>query len=123
MDMAFIRKRRVTGTVASEGGDVTGGPSGIGWSTHNPIAAQEAPEYYRPVWHVGHLVYQGGVPALRRASLTGGGFIYERDYAGREGPSWQPYATPVTSQVGSGTLPSRANFLTALFGGAVGANQ
>lgn len=120
----FKGRKVVTTTVANEGGDVTGGPSGIGWDTHNPIAAQEAPQFYRPVWHVGHLVYQGGVPALRRSSQTGGGFIPVHDgYAGREPPSWQPYATPVTSQVGSGQLPSRSNFLTALFGGAVGSNQ
>lgn len=119
----FKGHKVVTTTVASEGGDVTGGPTGIGWATHNPIAAQEAPQYYRPVWHVGHLVYQGGVPMLRRSSQTGGGFLYQRMPRGREGPSWQPYATPVSSQVGSGSLPSRSNFLTALFGGAVGPNQ
>lgn len=121
--MRLTGRKRHTTTVANEGGDVTGGPSGIGWSTHNPIAAQMAPVYWRPVWHVGHLVYQGGVPMLRRSSQTGGGFLPMKDYAGHEGPSWQPYATPVTSSVGSGALPSRPNFLTALFGGAVGSNQ
>jgi hypothetical protein len=110
-------------TVANPYVDVTGGPTGIGFDTHNPIAAQQAPMYYRPVWHVGHLVFQGGVPNLKRSSLTGGGFIYKKDLFGMEGPSWQPYATPLTSAVGSGIIPRRSNFLTALFGGQVGPNQ
>lgn len=103
--------------------DVTGGPTGQGWATHNAIAAQQAPTYYRPVWHVGHLVFQGGVPNLKRSSMTGGGFIYQRGYRGHEGPSIQPYATPVSSASGSGFTPSRPNFLTALFGGRNGPNQ
>lgn len=110
-------------TVANPYIDVTDGPSGQGWETHAPIAAQQAPLWYRPVWHSGHLVFQGGVPNLKRSSLTGGGFIYKRDLFGKEGPSWQPYATPLSSMAGSGIVPRRANFLTALFGGAVGPNQ
>ncbi len=81
---------------------------------------QEAPLYYRPVWHVGHLVYQGGIPKLKRSSMTGGGFIPVRQWAGKEAPSTQPYATPVGSVTGGGQIPSRPNFLTALFGGARG---
>lgn len=92
--------------------------------THFAIAHQAAPHLYRPTWHVGHLVFQGGVPNLKRSSMTGGGFVPQRDgYAGKEGPSWQPYATPVVSAVGGGSLPSRSNFLTSLFGGRVGPNQ
>lgn len=94
------------------------------------VAQQFAPSWYQPVWHVGHLVYKGGIPSLKRASLTGGGFIPAGRQVmlglptrGHEGPSWQPYATPVSSQSGSGFTPSRPNFLTALFGGAVGSNQ
>ena len=94
------------------------------------VASQYAPSWYRPVWHVGHLVYQGGIPKLKRSSLTGGGFIpagrqilIGLPTRGEEGPSWQPYATPVNSMTGSGFTPSRPNFLTRLFGGAVGANQ
>lgn len=86
----------------------------------SPASPQFAPAFYRPVWHVGHLVYQGGVPMGKASSLTGGGFLPMKDgYAGREGNGWQAYSTPVTSQVGGGSLPSRPNFLTALFGGRI----
>jgi hypothetical protein len=71
----------------------------------------------RPV--AAHLVYKGGVPSLKRSSLTGSGFIPRKDFAGKEQPSWQPYATPISSQVGSGFFPSRSNFLTALLNGQV----
>ena len=94
------------------------------------VANQYEPQWYRPVWHVGHLVYKGGIPALKRSSMTGGGFIpagrqilIGLPTRGEEGPSWQPYATPVGSMTGSGCAPSRPNFLTRLFGGAVGSNQ
>lgn len=87
----------------------------------SPASPQTAPLYYRPVWHVGHLVYQGGVPILKRSSMTGGGFLPVRQWRGKEPPSIQPYATPVTSAVGSGLLPKRPNFLTALLNGTVGA--
>jgi hypothetical protein len=106
---------------------------GVNWTTHNGRAHLVAPEYYRPVWHVGHLVYQGGVPNLKRSSLTGPGFIPQNAAhaymggglatRGHQQPSWQPYATPVSSQTGSGFAPSRPNFLTRLFGGAIGASQ
>lgn len=92
------------------------GSSALGpWTTtHNAAVHQEAPKFWRPVWHVNHLVYQGGVPKLKASSLTGGGFLPQRDLAGKEQPSWQPYATPVHSQVGAGYFPSRPNFLTPL---------
>lgn len=89
-----------------------------------PASPQQAPLYYRPVWHVGHLVYQGGIPYLSASSLTGGGFLPVRDgYAGKQPPAWQGYATPVSSIVGGGTLPSRPNFLTRLLGGRVTTGQ
>lgn len=101
-----------------------------GFWTHHPIAHQAAPAWYRPVWHVGHLVYQGGVPILKRSSMTGGGFIPRKmgqpaglATRGHEAPSLQPYATPVSSMTGSGFAASRPNFLTRLFGGALGRNQ
>lgn len=94
------------------------------WASYHPAVAQQPPARYRPTWHVGHLVYQGGVPILKRSSLTGGGFYPVRDgFAGREAPGTQPYVTPVSSMMGSGTMPSRPNFLTRLFGGASGPNQ
>lgn len=83
---------------------------------HHPAVAQAAPKYYRPVWHVNHLVYQAGCPILKRSSMTGGGFLPMKDFAGHEAPGWQPYATPVSSQIGGGQLPSRVNFLTLLGG-------
>lgn len=89
------------------------------WTKSRPVAEQHAPLWYQPVWHVGHLVFQGGVPRLKASSMTGGGFIPQRQWAGREAPSWQPYATPISSQVGGGTVPARPNFLTALFGGRI----
>ena len=94
------------------------------------VAAQWAPSWYRPVWHVEHLVYQGGYPRLKRASLTGSGFIpagrqimMGLPTRGMEQPGWQPYATPISSMSGSGFTPSRPNFLTRLFGGALGRSQ
>lgn len=95
------------------------GSSPVGdWTTHRPVADQRAPLYWRPVWHVGHLVFQGGIPTLKRSSLTGGGFLPMKDLAGREAPSWQPYATPISSQTGGGFTPARPNFTQALAGGA-----
>ncbi len=100
------------------------------WTPHHPAISQRAPLLWRPVWHVGHLVYQGGVPILKRSSMTGGGFIPHKAgqasflaTRGKEGPGWQPYATPISSMTGSGFAPDRPNFLTRLFGGAKGYNQ
>jgi hypothetical protein len=84
----------------------------------HPIDNQAAPERYQPVWHVNHLVYQGGTPRLKAASMTGGGFLPQRSPAGREQPSWAPYATPIHSAVGAGFFAARPNFLTALSGGS-----
>jgi hypothetical protein len=85
---------------------------------------QQAPLYWRPEWYVGHLVYQGGIPYLPRSPLNGSGFIPYRDgYAGKEAPSWQPYATPYSSMVGAGSLPARPNFLMRLLGGLVTTGQ
>jgi hypothetical protein len=81
-----------------------------------PLASQYAPLYFTPRWHVGHLVFQGGNPRLPMASMSGGGFLPQRDLAGHEQPSWQPYATPVSSLFAGGVLPSRPNFLQPLLG-------
>ena len=98
---------------------------------HDELVAQQwAPTWYRPVWHVEHLVYKGGNPSLKRSSMTGGGFIpagrqilLGLPTRGMEMPSWQPYATPISSMSGSGFTPARPNFLQRLFGGAVGRSQ
>jgi len=91
---------------------------------YEPGTYQHTPLYYRPVWHVGHLVYQGGVPFLKTSSMAGGGFIPYRDgYAGKEPPAWQGYATPLSSMVGGGSMPRRPNFLMRLLGGAVTTGQ
>lgn len=84
--------------------------------TRGPVANQYVPLYFRPRWHVEHLVYQGGNPKLPVSSMTGGGFLPQKDLAGREAPSWQPYATPVSSLFGGGVLASRPNFLQPLVG-------
>jgi hypothetical protein len=90
----------------------------------NDRTPQHAPRYYRPVWHVGHLVYQGGIPLLPDAPINGGGFLPAKDgYRGKEGNAWWLYSSPVTSQVGGGSLPARPNFLTALFGGRITTGQ
>jgi hypothetical protein len=83
---------------------------------HKPQADQSPPVDYRPVWHVGHLVYQGGVPRLKASSLTGGGFLPMRDLAGKEAPSWQPQAYPIGDFLGGGAIPSRPAFLQPLSG-------
>lgn len=89
-----------------------------------PASPQQAPLLYRPVWHVGHLVYQGGVPYLKQSALNGGGFIpYANAPRGKEQPFWQPYVTPVSSMAGGGSMPSRPNFLTRLLGGNVTKGQ
>ena len=94
------------------------------WSSYHPVAVQSAPEWWRPVWRVGHLVYQAGVPVLKRDSISGGGFIPIKDsFAGKQNNVWLNYETPVSSQVGGGALPKRVNFLTRLFGGAIGPSQ
>ena len=94
------------------------------WAKFHPVAVQSAPARYRPVWHVDHLVFQAGVPVLRRDSLTGGGFLPMKDgFAGKQNNVWLNYTTPVSSQVGGGALPSRPNFLTRLLGGAIGPSQ
>lgn len=82
------------------------------------------PRYYRPVWHPGHLVYQGGVPFLPPSPVNGGGFFPKQDaYRGNEGAAMQTYATPVSSVVGAGSLPSRPNFLMRLLGGLFSQGQ
>lgn len=88
------------------------------FGTHNPAAHQSPPSIWRPIWHVGHLVFQGGIPRLKQQSMTGGGFFPVKDFAGREQPSWSPYATPISSQIGGGFFASRPNFLQPLAGGA-----
>lgn len=89
----------------------------------HPAADQALPSRWRPIWHVGHLVFQGGVPILKRSSMTGGGFIPARSFAGREAPSWQPYATPVSSALGPGFFASRPPFLTPLAGSSPPGSQ
>lgn len=85
---------------------------------------QHLPLYYRPVWHVGHLVYQGGFPFLPPAPVNGGGFFPKQDaYRGNEGGAFQNYVTPINSAVGGGSLPSRPNFLTRLLGGLFSQGQ
>jgi hypothetical protein len=97
-------------------GNVLASQLGANQVIHN-ASGQAAAELWRPVWHVGHLVFQAGIPRLKTSSLTGGGFIARKDPpAGHEQPSWQPYATPVSSFYGSGYLASRSNFLTPLGG-------
>jgi hypothetical protein len=83
---------------------------------HIPTADMAPPALYTPVWHVGHLVYQGGVPRLKASSLTGGGFLPRKDFAGKEAPMWQPYATPLVSVTGAGFAPSNPNYLLPLGG-------
>ena len=90
----------------------------------DPRSQQHLPLYYRPVWEVGHLVYQGGIPFLPPAPLNGGGFIpYRSPPAGKEAPGWQNYVTPISSAVGGGSMPSRPNFLMRLLGGLTSSGQ
>lgn len=84
---------------------------------HHPVMDQAAPENWRPEWTVPHLVFQGGVPRLPRYSMTGGGFIPTKQYAGREGLMYQPYVTPIMSTAGGGFIAARPNFLTRLLKG------
>ncbi len=84
---------------------------------HDPGNHQMPPRQWRPQWTVPHLVYQGGQDRIPRYSLTGGGFIPRKSFAGREGLMYQPYVTPKSSLAGGGQVPSRTNFLTSLFNG------
>jgi len=92
-----------------------------GSAPHHPVADQLPPSKWRPEWTVPHLVFQGGEPRIPRYSLTGGGFIPhykgKSGFAGKEGLLYQPYVTPISSMTGGGQVPSRTNFLTALFKG------
>ena len=90
--------------------------TGLPFAVNNPADPQQAPLLYRPVWHVGHLVFQGGIPKLKRSPMNGGGFLYARDAGARQGLVWNPYATPVGSLVGGGLMPSRPAFTTPLGG-------
>lgn len=92
-----------------------------GTPPHHPGNDQSPPVQWRPQWTVPHLVFQGGQDRIPRYSLTGGGFIPHfkgrTGFAGRENLLIQPYVTPLSSLVGGGQVPSRTNFLTALFKG------
>lgn len=87
-------------------------------AVNSPASPLQLPTRRYPQWYVAELPYQGGVPILKRSSMTGGGFVPMRSLAGKEAPSWQPYATPVSSMLGGGQLPSRPPFTTALGGNA-----
>jgi hypothetical protein len=89
------------------------------FAAHPPVAHQHAPTRWRPTWLVHHLVYQGGNPKLKASSLTGGGFIPARQWAGKYPLFTQPYATPISSAVGGGQVPARPNFITALMNGQI----
>ena len=78
---------------------------------------QWAPLNWRPEWRVAHLVFQGGVPVLKTSSMTGGGFMPVKQFAGRQAPLTQPYVTPLSSIAAGGFVPARPNFLQRLFGG------
>lgn len=94
-----------------------------GTAPHDPAADQEAPRQWRPEWTVPHLVFQGGVDRIPRYSLTGGGFIPTKSFAGKEGLLYQPYVTPISSQTGGGFVPARPNFLTSLLKGVFQSGQ
>lgn len=88
-----------------------------GSAPYHPVNDQGPPRKWRPEWTVPHLVFQDGQDRIPRYSLTGGGFIPKKSFAGREGLLYQPYVTPLSSLVGGGQVPSRTNFLTSLFKG------
>lgn len=75
------------------------------------------PSKNRPQWYAGYLVFQNGVPMLKRSSLTGGGVIYPKDWTGNFQPVVVVHTSPTTSLTGPGSVPSRFPFLTSLFGG------
>lgn len=71
----------------------------------------------KPIWQVGFLTYQNGLPKTPRVSITGPGIIPARQYAGWQQPTVHNYGTRSQSLTGGGKMPVRPGFLTALFGG------
>lgn len=68
-----------------------------------------------PQWYVGYLVFQGGNPRLKRASLTGSGVIpVKAAPAGKFQPTIVGHVGPTVSRTGPGVLPSQMPFLTRL---------
>lgn len=86
---------------------------------HNPASDYGIPSRNQPEWTVPYLTFQAGQDRIPRYSLTGGGFLptYKgtTGFRGKEGLMYQPYVTPLSSLAGGGQVPSRTNFLTALF--------
>jgi hypothetical protein len=108
----------VAGIIARLFRPVTVAPAAV----DSPATEQYAPTRWRPEWTRESLVFQGGFPKLKRSSMTGGGFIPAKTFAGKEALMWQPYATPVSSVTAGGQLPSRPAFLTALLDGTATGN-
>lgn len=79
-----------------------------------------APTIGRPVWHVGYLVFQGGVPKTRGNSITGGGQIYGHELGLLTANVLKDYSTPVSAQMGSGQIVGLPPEVTVLLGGNAG---
>lgn len=80
------------------------------------------PARNRPQWYVGYLTFQDGNPRLKRSSLTGSGFVYNRDVTGKFQPVIVLQTSRTSSLTGSGLVPSRFPFLTNLLRNPSGNN-
>jgi hypothetical protein len=78
------------------------------------IPGYGAPARIMPLWEPGYLVYKGGLPSLPRASLTGGGDIYPKDWSGRFKPIIHIFVSPTNSLLGGGLYPANFPTLQAL---------
>lgn len=92
----------------------------MGKTVRQTFHGYAVPTRLRPQWYVGYMVFQGGVPNLRKSSMTGGGQIVAQDLGLLHPNVMKDYTPPITSSVGGGQVASRPPFLQALFGGTQG---
>lgn len=76
---------------------------------------------WRPEWTPAFLVFQGGIPRTKSASITGGGQIYGREYTAMNLANIIVANAPgFNSITGGGQIPYDPAFLQPLAGGQSG---
>lgn len=80
------------------------------------------PSRVAPQWYVGYLTFRDGKTLLKRSSMTGGGFIYAKDYSGNFQPVIVVHRGPSVSLTGGGILPQHMPGLTSLYSNPNGNN-
>jgi hypothetical protein len=80
------------------------------------------PTKNKPQWYVGYLTFRDGKTMLPKASLTGGGQIYKKDYTGNFRPIVVLHVGPTVNLLGGGFLPQHMPGLTSLYANPNGSN-